>query len=84
MTVKKNHNNSISVSMLCVPVSVLISVSAIQGSSRPTRAYTGVEERVGPQGPYAPRGAGAGGGGQGGQLPPNFLSQGDGYACAPP
>ena len=25
-----------------------------------------------------------GGGGQGGQLPPNFLSQWDGYACAPP
>ena len=24
-----------------------------------------------------------GGGGQGGQLPPNFLSQGDGYACGP-
>ena len=30
------------------------------------------------------RGAGVGGGGQGGQLPPNFLSQWDGYACAPP
>ena len=24
------------------------------------------------------------GGGKGGQLPPNFLSQWDGYACAPP
>ena len=31
------------------------------------------------------RGAGAGGGGKGGQLPPpNFLSEGDEYACAPP
>ena len=31
------------------------------------------------------RGAGAGGGGASGQFPPpNFLSQCDGYACAPP
>ena len=29
------------------------------------------------------RGAGAGGGGKGGNCPPNFLSQWDGYACAP-
>ena len=30
------------------------------------------------------QGRGSPGGGQGGQLPPNFLSQWDGYACAPP